>query len=152
MLLELLVIVVMEPFDGGILNSPVHPLDLTVGPWVLHFCQAVFNAVSSADPVKDVLELMEIARPIGELDAIVGQNSMDGIGHSGDQIAQELCSIHLSCLGIEFNEGILGSPVNSHKEIELAFSCLYLGNIDMEIADRIALETLLWLLVAFDTR
>ena len=141
---------VMEPFDGGILNRPVHPLDLTVGPWVLHLCQAVFNAVSSADPVKDVLDLMEIARPVSELDAIVGQNGMDGIGHSCDQITQELCSIHLSCLGIEFDEGILGCPVNSHKEIDLAFSCLHLSNIDMEIADRIALETLLWLLVAFD--
>lgn len=53
---ELAMIVVVESLDGRLLDRAVHSLDLPIGPGTLHFSQAV-------------------------LDAVVGQNGMDPIGH-----------------------------------------------------------------------
>ena len=49
---ELLVAVVMEPFDRRVLDGAVHPLDLAVGPWVVGLGQPVLNAVRLADYVE----------------------------------------------------------------------------------------------------
>lgn len=49
MLLQLCVIVVVEAFDSGFLDGPVHPLDLPVGPGMLNLGQAMFDAVLLAD-------------------------------------------------------------------------------------------------------
>ncbi len=54
MRLELLVIVVVEAFDGGFLDRPVPPLDLAIGPRMLHFGQAMLDAVLSATHVEHV--------------------------------------------------------------------------------------------------
>lgn len=70
MLFELLVIVVVETLDGRVFDRSVHSLDLPIGPWVLHFGQAMLNTVLVTDPVEDVMESVEIAGPIGELNAI----------------------------------------------------------------------------------
>jgi hypothetical protein len=45
-----------------------------------------------------------------------------------------------------------GRPVNAHKEIEIAFSRLHLGNIDVKEPDGVALERLALGLVAIDIR
>ena len=49
-------------------------------------------------------------------------------------------------------EGELGGPVDGHEEIELAFLGAHLGDVDVEVADRVALERLLGRLVAVDLR
>ncbi len=41
---------------------------------------------------------------------------------------------------MQFGIGELAGAIDGNKEMELAFFCLHLGNIDMEIADRILLE------------
>lgn len=46
MLFQLCVIVVVEALDSGFLDGPVHPLDLSVGPGVLHLRQTMLNAVT----------------------------------------------------------------------------------------------------------
>src|SRR5665213_213501 len=51
---ELLVTVVVVAFDGGLLDGPVHPFDLTVGPGMLHLCEPVFDAVLAATHVEQV--------------------------------------------------------------------------------------------------
>ena len=44
----------------------------------------------------------------------------------------------------------LAGPVNAHKEIELTFRSLNLGNVDMEKADGVSLELLPFRLVAIN--
>lgn len=77
MLFQLCVIVVVEALDGSFLDGPVHSLDLSVSPGVLHLGQAMLDAVIVADPVEDVLEGISITSSIGELNAIIGQ--FDGL-------------------------------------------------------------------------
>ena len=53
---------------------------------------------------------------------------------------------------MQFDEGELGGAVDGHEQVELAFGGLHLGDVDVEVADRVALELLLGRLVAFDLR
>ena len=48
--------------------------------------------------------------------------------------------------------GKLGGAVDGDEEIELALGGLHLGDVDVEVADRIGLELLANQLVAFDLR
>lgn len=47
---------IVEAFDSGFLDGPVHPLDLPIGPRMLDFGQAVLNAMLLANPSEDVLK------------------------------------------------------------------------------------------------
>jgi len=49
---ELVVTVVVVTLDGGILDGPIHALDLAVGPRVMRFGQTVLDAVVLASPVE----------------------------------------------------------------------------------------------------
>ena len=51
---------------------------------------------------------------------------------------------------MEFDIGELAGAIDGDEEIELAFGGLHLGDVDMEVADRVALELLLGRLVALD--
>jgi hypothetical protein len=55
MLFQLFMVVVMKALDGRFLDRSVHSLDLPIGPWVLHLCQAMFDIVLVTDPVEDVM-------------------------------------------------------------------------------------------------
>ncbi len=48
--------------------------------------QAVLDVVFPADAGKDMLKCVAIPFPIGELDAVVGQDRMTAVGHRRDQI------------------------------------------------------------------
>ena len=148
MLAKLFVILVMETFDGSFFDGPVHSLNLPVSPRMFDLGEAMFNAMLSADTAKNVIASISIASTVRELDTVIGQYRMQGIWHCLDQIAQELGSNHLAGLGMEFGKRELGGSVNRHKQIELALGCLHLGNVDVEVADRVALELLLDRLVA----
>ncbi len=70
---QLLVALVVEAFDGGLLDGAVHPLDLTVGPGVVRLGEAVLDVVGLADHVEAHLARpggVAVARLLGELDAI----------------------------------------------------------------------------------
>ncbi len=77
---------------------------------------------------------------------------MDGVGGSGHQAAQELGRHHLARLLVQLRVGELGGAVDGHEEIELALGGLHLGDIDVEVPDRIGSELLANRLVAFDLR
>ena len=68
-LAQLVVIVVMEAFDGRVLDRAVHPLDLAIRPGMLDLGQPVVDLMLAADPIKDVLEGVYMPVVIGELDA-----------------------------------------------------------------------------------
>jgi hypothetical protein len=47
-------------------------------------------------------------------------------------------------------EGVLRRPVHGHEEVQLAFLGADLGDVDVEVAERTALEGLLRGLIALD--
>ena len=85
---QLVVIIVVEALDGGIINGPVHPLHLPVSPGMIDFGEPVLDVVLVADPIEDVAERIFAVRLVGELDAIVGQDRVDGVKHRRDQTAE----------------------------------------------------------------
>ena len=96
-LAELVVAIVMIAFDGGLLDGSVHPLDLPIGPRVLHLGQTMLDPVLVADAIEDVMECVFVPRLVGELDApfdclpaavaqdrIIGEDGVDGVRHRCD--------------------------------------------------------------------
>ena len=152
---QLIVIFVMEAFDSRVLDRPVHPFDLSIGPGVVRLGQAVLYTIGLADHVEPHgpgIDRVAIARLLGELDTIVGQDGMDPIGHGFEHVLQELPGRFSVSRCNELSDGELGSSVNAYKEIELTFGGLYLSNINVEEPDGVALELLALRLVAFDIR
>ena len=48
MCLELVLEAVVIALDGGFLDGSVHAFDLTIGPWVVDLCGAMFDAMLKA--------------------------------------------------------------------------------------------------------
>jgi hypothetical protein len=79
----------------------------------------------------------------GEVSAVVGENRMDLVRHGGDQRPQKVPR-HTPCgFLMQLGKGELGRAINGHKQVESALFRVHLGDIDMEVADRVALELLL---------
>ena len=77
---------------------------------------------------------------MAELDAVVGQYRVDLVGHGLDQRAQEVGG-GLSCrFHFKPGERELGRPVDRDEEVELAFLRSNLGDVDVEVSDRIVGE------------
>ena len=70
----------------------------------------------------------------------LGENSMDVIRHSFEHVLQELPSCLPVCLLDEWGHGKLARAVNADEQVQLAFSGLNLGDVDVKEADGIALE------------
>jgi len=143
----------MIAFDRCLLDRPVHPLDLVVGPGMLDPGEPVLDPILAAAHVEHVGHVgcrgtIGVARREGELDAVVGQYRVDFLGHSldqGDQEGRGRCS---TSPGDELNEGELAGPIDGDIEVEFAFGGAHFGNVDVEVADRVGLELLLRLSVA----
>lgn len=159
-------VVVVEAFDGRILDGAVHSLDLTVGPRMAGFGQTMLDIEISASHLEgmatkrhfvlahgfDVIRRPAIAGWVGEMSAVVGQHGMDFVRHSYSKRTKEVSGDAPGCFLNQLGEGEFGRPINGHEEIKLAFRRMHLRNVNVKVADRIALELLLRLLVAFDTR
>ena len=152
---QLIVGFVVEAFYSRVLDRSVHPLDLTAGPRMVGLGQAVLDPVGFADHVETHWPGIDgVAVPgfLGELDAVIGENGVDPIGHGFQQMLEELPGRLCVSRCNELSDDKFGRSVNAYKEIELTFSRLHLGNVDMEEADGVALELLALGLVAFDIR
>ena len=68
---ELLMVVVMVSFDGGILDGPVHSFDLTIGPGMFQFGETVLNSVARTDAVKEQRKSVFVLGTVGKLDAVI---------------------------------------------------------------------------------
>lgn len=147
---QLRMIVIVEALNGSFFDGPIHSLNLSVSPRMLNFGEAMFNVMLIAGATKNVIASVPIAGTVRKLDAVIGQYRMEGVWHCLDQIAQELGRNHLAGLGMELGKSELGGSVNGHKQIQLAFGCLHLGNVDVKVADWVALELLLGRLVALN--
>jgi len=62
---ELFVAVVVVPFDGRVLDRPVHPLDLAIGPRMVRFFVPMFDTVRLADHVEPHRNDDHATRPRG---------------------------------------------------------------------------------------
>ena len=80
--------------------------------------------------------------------AIVGEHDVEGVGNGRDEVTQELGGGHFPGFLDQLSEGELRGPVDGHEEVELALGGAQLGDVDVEVADRVALELLLGWLVA----
>ena len=85
---------------------------------------------------------------VGEVGPVIGQHGVNFIGDGQRQRAEKVPGNASGCLLNKLDESEFGSSVNGYKEIKPAFGRMHLSNIDVEIANRIALELLLRLFVA----
>jgi hypothetical protein len=88
------------------------------------------------------------SRFFGKLDAVVRQDGVDLIGNGGDELVEKLSRRDGGRLRLQPGEGVLRGPVHGHEEVELALLGADLGDVDVEVAERVALEGLLGGLVA----
>ena len=90
MLPKLVVASVVIAFDGRFFDGAVHALHLASRPWMVGLGQAVFDVVLAAYLIEAENSVtgcpsVPVAWQVGELDAIVGQDCIQPIGHSLDQ-------------------------------------------------------------------
>jgi hypothetical protein len=145
MVSKLVMTIVMVAFDGGVLDGAVHPLDLAVGPRVVRLCQSVLDAVLAADLVEAMDPVargpsITIAWEVGELDAIVSKNDVKALGHCFEQRFQERDRGRPIRLFMKLNKGELRGAIDPDIEVELALFSADLSDIDVEVADRYALN------------
>lgn len=150
---QLVMIVVMEAFDGCVLDRAVHPLDLAVGPGMVRLGEAMLDVVGLADHVEAHLPReggVPVAGLICELDAVVGEDRVDPVGNGFEQMLQELpCRLPVSLI-YKLGDGELAGAVDGDKQVKLAFGGFNLGDVHVEEADGIAFEALPPGLVALD--
>ena len=77
---------------------------------------------------------------------------MDLVGDGGDQAAQEVACGAARHLLVQLDEGELRRQIDGDKQVEFALRSSNLGEVDMEIADRIGLEFAFGGGFAFDLR
>ena len=123
-------IVMISP-DGGLFDCPVHALDLSVGPGMVHLCQPVFDLMVCANTIEDVFEGKPILLAIGELDAVIGQDGVDPVRHSINQVAQELGGNPFSRTLMQFDIGEFRGPVDGDKQPDFAVAGAQFGDVDM---------------------
>jgi hypothetical protein len=163
---QLVVTVIVVAMDSGLLDGAVHAFDLAIGPGMFDFGQPVINVVSGASTLEcvtpeqlsfcphfpDVCWRPAAASWISELNAVVGENCVDIVRNSSNEIVQELLRDGIGRLLMKLDISKLAGSVDCHEQMELAFSGSDFGNVDMKVANWISLELLLWSLIAFDVR
>jgi hypothetical protein len=91
--------------DNRLLDGTVHSLSLSVRPRVVGFREPVFDVIPFADHVKMHLTRpgsVTIARLVSKLDAVIGKNRVDALGHSFQQVLRELTpSVDQPCRRVE---------------------------------------------------
>ena len=93
-----------------------------------------------------------VARREAELDAVVGEHRVDAVRHGLDQGDEEGRRGDAGGALDQLDKGELAGAIDGDEQVELAFRGLRLGDVDVEEADRVALEGLLGRLVAVDGR
>ena len=147
--------VVMEALDGRVLDGSVHPFDLAIGPGMVGLGQPVLNPVCLTNHVeahRPGIDGVPVPWLLRELDAVVGENGMDLVGHGLEHVLEELLGRLPVSRCNELGDRELGCPVDAHEEVELSLDGLHLGNVDVEEPDGVALELLALGLVTLDIR
>ena len=77
---------------------------------------------------------------------------MHAIGHGFEEVTEKVARDAGGRLLVQFNKGELGRAVDGDEQVKLALLGPDLGEVDVEVADRIALEFAAVGLVAVDLR
>lgn len=88
----------MEAFDGRLLNRARHLLDLSVNTGVVRLREPVLDVVRFADHVEAHLtrpDDVTVARLLGKLAAIVGQDRVDLGRYRFQQVFKDLHAVRL---------------------------------------------------------
>lgn len=155
-LAEVLVGFVTEALDGRFFEGAVHAFDLAIGPGMFRLGQAMIDAGFGAGELEGMgaeeftalegkLDLRSSRAAIagrGEMHSFVGEQGVNRIGQELDQCVQEVGRDPLSGLLMHLDEGEPGGPVDGDEEVKLALLGANLGNIDVEVADRVGFELL----------
>lgn len=104
---ELIAVVVVEAFDGRVLERSVHPLDLAIRPWMLCVCEFVLNCMLASNAVSGMFDGTWDAGLDCRLDAAGVQHRVQPLRNSGSQVTQELGGGHLACILNESDHGNL---------------------------------------------
>jgi hypothetical protein len=86
---ELIVAVVVEALDGGLLDRAVHALDLAVVPGVVELRETMFDPVGLSDHIearRPGIDGVAVAGLLWELDVVIRQKRVNLIGHSFEQV------------------------------------------------------------------
>lgn len=96
--------------------------------------------VSSGAHLLDLRDRPAIALWIGKVGAVISEHRMDLVRYGFDEVAQEVSGDTTGRFLMQLDEGELRCPVDGDEHVQLAFFGAHLGDIDMEVTDRIALE------------
>ena len=138
---------VVVALDGGLFQGAIHPLDLAIRPRVIGLGQAMLDSVLATSAIEAVDAQHRswpraVLRRIAELDTVVGEHGVDLIRHGLDQGAQEIRGrVDVGPL-LKLGKGELRGSVDCDEEVELALFGPDLGDIDVEVADRVGGEAL----------
>jgi hypothetical protein len=75
-----------------------------------------------------------------KLDANIGEHSVDFVKDRLEQVAWNGTGNCCGGLLVQLPISKLACPTDGHEQVEFAFRRLHLGDIDVEVADRAALE------------
>ena len=156
----------VEALDGSVLDGAVHALDLPVGPRMSRLGEAMVDAVLGAGILERVCpdrraaverEPDIVCRRAGvswrgEVGTVVGQDDVDAIRHGLDQRPQEVSGDPARGLLVQFDEGKLCGAIDGNQEVELALFSSDLGDVHVEVAERVGFEGTFIGLVAGDIR
>ena len=81
-----------------------------------------------------------VAVGLGEMRAVVGEHGVNPVGHGRDQVAEEVARDTPRCLLVQLHKGELGRAVDGDQQVELALLGSDFREVDVEEADRVALE------------
>jgi hypothetical protein len=139
------VAVVVVAFDGGVLDGAVHAFNLTIGPGMVGLGESMLNAVLAAYLVETVDTetrgpAVTILREIDGLDAVVGEDRVEMVGNGLEQSFEERYRGWSISLSMQLDKHELGGSVDGYEQMKLTFLGANLGDIDVEVADRVGLE------------
>ena len=139
-LTQLFIVLIKVTIDRIFFDASVGALDLSVGPRMIRFGQAMFNPARFTDFIE--LQLASAPRPrlMGKLCAIVGQDGVNLVGQGFNQPAQKSAGVLAFSSLTQFSEDKLRCPVNSHKEIELALIGVDMTDVQVKVTDGIFFE------------
>ena len=109
------------------------------------FGEAMLDAVLPAAHLEHVRHLsrsgsVRMAWREAGLDAVVRQDGMNLVGHSGDQSDKEGGDRHAVGALYQMNEGEFAGAVDGQEEIEFALRRSHFGDVDVKEAYRIGVE------------
>jgi hypothetical protein len=117
---KLSVCLVVISSDSCVLQRSVHPLNLTVGPWVIGLGETVLDAMPPAGPVEGMAapacgSAIPVLRGISELDAVVSEHSVDFVRDGFDQFVEKSSCCDCGRLLHQPGESELRGPVDCYE-------------------------------------